>query len=263
VQRCVAGADGAQPPGVHGEGVERLPDQVELPLALVVAVQATCVQAGHLAPELPHRLPRPERLDDRGAEQAPDRAALEVQPGRVQHGPDQRHRSPVVGPQRQDQAAGGVRRADDVVVAVAPGDQGPGGVELGEVLVQVGDVVGRLVLAEGAAVLAQVDRVEVVPAGVPPRGVLGLEEVVGEPVHVQDRLAGGGIGPPADQGGDDRALGVVRELEGLGLERLAQDVRTDVDGVLWRHGVQSVSPRRPRTGCARHGSPAPARAGWS
>ena len=56
-------------------------------------------------------------------------------------------RLPVVGPQRQDQPAGGVRGDHDVGVPVALGDPLPGGVELGEVLGEVGDV-GR---ASGAA----------------------------------------------------------------------------------------------------------------
>ena len=52
-------------------------------------------------------------------------------------------RPPLVGPQRQGQAAGGVRGGHHVVVAVAADDPLPGGVEVGEVLREVGDVVGR------------------------------------------------------------------------------------------------------------------------
>ena len=66
----------------------------------------------------------------------------------------------------------------------------PGLVELGVVVAEVGDVVGGLVRAQRAAVLAQVEGVEVVAALGPPVGVPGLEEVVGEAVEVQHRLGG-------------------------------------------------------------------------
>ena len=65
----------------------------------------------------------------------------------------------------------------------------PGGVEVLEVLRDVGDVRRGLVLAQRAAVLAQVDGVEVVAAVGPPLGELLLEEVVAEPVHVEHRAA--------------------------------------------------------------------------
>ena len=190
MQPGVAVADRPQPAGVHRPRLHRLPGQVEVPLALVVAVQAAGVEAGHVAPELTHRLPDAQPLHRHRAGGAHQGVAVHVEPGGVEHQPRQLGGPAVVGPQRQGQATGRVRGGDDVVVTVADGDPVPGGVQVGEVLGQVGHVVGRLVLAQGAAVLAQVDRVEVVAAGVPPLGELGLEEVVGEPVDVEHRLAG-------------------------------------------------------------------------
>ncbi len=135
--------------------------------------------------------------------------------------------APLVDPERDGQATGGVGARDDVVVAVAFGDPPPRRVELGEVVAEVGDVVRRLVRTERAAVLPQVEGVEVVAAVGPPLGVAGLEEVVRESVHVQH-------GPPAccalavrgppDQGRHHRAFVVWREPDRLGGVRRPEDV---------------------------------------
>ena len=86
VQLGVAAADGAQPAEVDRERLHRLPRQVEVPLALVVAVQALGVEAVDVARDLAHRLP--ERPTPRIAT-VPTRAhperALHVEPGRVEH----------------------------------------------------------------------------------------------------------------------------------------------------------------------------------
>ena len=127
-------------------------------------------------------------------------------------------------PQRDGEAAGRVAGRDDLAVPVALRDAPPGEVDLGEVLVEVGDVVGGLVLAQRPAVLAQVEGVEGVAAVGPPPGVLGVEEVVGEAVHVQHRPAVGSRGLERDQGGDDGALAVGRERDGLDPVVGAEDV---------------------------------------
>ena len=182
-------ADRPQPPGVHGPRLERLELEVVVPLAGVVAVQALAVDRRDLARDLAHRLAAAEPADHRGARGAQPDRATHVEPRGVE-GDALEVRRALVGPQRQGQAAGRVRGGDDVVVAVALGDPAPRGVDVVEVLADVGDEVGRLPLAHAAAVAAQVDRVEVVAAGDPPVGVLLVEEVVVEPVDVQHRLAG-------------------------------------------------------------------------
>jgi hypothetical protein len=53
-----------------------------------------------------------------------------------------------VGPQTDDEAPGRVRGDDDVVVPVAGDDPVPGLLDLVEVLLEVADVVGRLVGTE-------------------------------------------------------------------------------------------------------------------
>ena len=151
-------------------------------------------------------------------------AALEVEPGRVHHRARQLGGAPVVGPEPDLEAAGGVRRDDDLGVPVALGDPLPGLVDLGVVVAQVGDVVGGLVRTQRAAVLAQVERVEVVAALGPPLGVPGLEEVVGEAVHVQHRLGRRAGGGTPHQRRDDRALVVGRQRDGLGEVGLAEHV---------------------------------------
>ncbi|MNW52825.1 hypothetical protein D3C74_303620 [compost metagenome] len=90
-----------------------------------------------------------------------------------------------------------------------------------EVLVVLGEVLHvprGLVGPQAAPVLAQVDGIEGGSLAVPVLGELGLEEVVAPPVHVQHgaRRAHGLLGRwvVTDQGRDDLALVVGRELEG-------------------------------------------------
>ena len=210
LQLGVAASDGAQPAEGHRERVDRLPVGVERPLAVVVGVQAATVVAADGARDQPGRLPGADLLDDRRAQTLHQAAALHVEPGGVQHHAREGGLS-LVGPQRHDQAAGGVGADHDVVVTVALGDPLEGGVEVGEVGAQVGDVVGRLVRPDRTTVLAQVDRVEVVAALGPPLGVVGLEEVVAEAVHVEDGATGGLRRTSYDEGRDDRSLLVGRQ----------------------------------------------------
>ena len=121
----------------------------------------------------------------------------------------------LVRPQRHGEAPGRVGGDDDLAVPVALGDPPPGQVDLGEVLVEVGDVVGGLVLAQRPAVLAEVDGVERVAAIGPPPGVLAVEEVVGETVHVEDGATVGTGRLEGDERGDDGALVVGWERDGL------------------------------------------------
>ena len=140
--------------------------------------------------------------------------------------------SPLVGPQGDGQTARRVGAEHHVVVPVATGDPVPRRVELLEVVRDVLDVARGVVLAQGPAVLAQVEGVEVVAAVVPPLGVLGVEEVVAEPVHVQHRPTGRSAPArsrtrfastaPSRRAEDDRLHGVRR----------AEDV--DVDGSMGR-----------------------------
>jgi hypothetical protein len=97
-------------------------------------------------------------------------------------------------------------------------------VELRVVLGQAAGEVGRLVRQEAAAVLPQVERVEV-PAPLGEEvGQVGLEEVVVEAVHVEHRAPGRPVGATPDQRGDDRPLVVATEVDRVALIGLAQDV---------------------------------------
>ena len=236
VQLGVAAAYGAQPADVDRAGLERLPGQVVVPLAAVLDVQRATVDVADLARDLAHRPGRAEPFDgDAGGGTAEPGRSLHVEPRRVQHHRGQLGRASLVRPQRRRQATRRVRRHDDLAVPVALGDAPPGEVDLGEVLVQVGDVVGRLVLAQRPAVLAEVDGVEGVAAVGPPPGVLGVEEVVGEAVHVQH---GTSVGPrrlERHQRGDHGPLAVGRErdrlhpvlrTEDVGLQRFRRHVAT-------------------------------------
>jgi hypothetical protein len=241
----VAVADGAEPAGVDPEGLQGLPVQVEVPLAVVVAVQRAPVETVDLPLDLLQRPPPAELLEHDRADGAQQDAALQVQPRGVEDQPGQLRGTPAVEPQRQGQAAGGVRRGDDVVVVVAGGDETPGGVQLLVVRGEVGDVVGGLPRQQRPAVLAQVEGVEVVAALEPPRGVLDLEEVVGEPVHVQHGAAGGPGGTPGDQRRDDGPLLVVAEVDGLREPGLPEDVGA-LRGVVVRargHGLILAATR--------------------
>ena len=104
----------------------------------------------------------------------------------------------------------------------------------GKYSVEVPAEVGRLVREQAAAVLAQVEGVEVPAAFDEEVGQVGLEEVVGETVQVEHGAPGGLVGPAADQGGQYRALVVVSEIDRLVLVRSAEQVRF--------HALDVISP---------------------
>ena len=116
-------------------------------------------------------------------------------------------------------------------LSVSCADGGQGATELGVVVErEVGDVVRRLAGAARAPALAQVEGEEREPVVGEEVGEGGLEEVVGEPVHVEDgadrvlrRLA-------THERADDLALavGILTELQHLLLVPVAQDVRLPV-----------------------------------
>src|SRR5699024_603028 len=105
------------------------------------------------------------------------------QPRTVQHQCIDSARVPVQV-QGGDQPAGGVRQQHHLLVVLGA-DGVQGAPEVFVVGGQVGHPAGGTSRADGAAVVAQVDGVEVVALVRPAPSVLGLEEVVGEPVHVQ------------------------------------------------------------------------------
>jgi hypothetical protein len=84
-----------------------------------------------------------------------------------------------------------------------------GEVELDEVVGQVGDVAGELLRAQGSAVAAQVERVEVVAELLDLVGEVRLEEVVVPAVDVEQRGAGPGA-VAAHERRDQRVLGLQR-----------------------------------------------------
>ena len=148
-----------------------------------------------------------------------------------------------------------------MVVPVAVDDPAPGGVDVVEVLADVGDEVGRLPLAQAAPVAPQVDGVEVVAALDPPVGVLLVEEVVVEAVHVEHGLGGRLLSPPLYEGGDDRPLLVLGEVDGLRGVGRPKDL-VDLAGRIGS-GHEASLPRF----VLKHAQPqfraVPERAGWS
>ena len=97
-------------------------------------------------------------------------------------------------------------------------------VQLDVVLGEVEAEVRRLVRQQRAAVLAEVEGVEVVAEPGPELGQVALEEVVAEAVHVQHGTLAAVRGGGVDERGDDAALAVVGELEHLRDEGLPEDV---------------------------------------
>jgi hypothetical protein len=106
------------------------------------------------------------------------------------------------------------------------GDEAESGVQLLVVLREVDDVVRGLVGTKRAAVLPQVQGVEVVAPLDPEVRGRGLEEVVAEAVEVEHRTTRRplGRGTPTHEGRDDLALAVGCESDGLGEVRLTEDV---------------------------------------
>ena len=85
---------------VDRQRLDRLPGEVEVPLALVVAVQAARVEAADLARDLAHRLPGAELVEHAAAAGERIHGSLQVEPRRVQHHAGELRRLPLVGPQR-------------------------------------------------------------------------------------------------------------------------------------------------------------------
>ena len=113
----LAGADRPDPACVDRPGRDRLPVEVEVPLADVVAVQAARIDTGHLARDLPHRVERADPVDDRECHQPGEGVAVHVDPRRVQEDAGDRVAA-VVQPQRHGEPAGGVGGEHQVVVGL-------------------------------------------------------------------------------------------------------------------------------------------------
>jgi hypothetical protein len=95
---------------------------------------------------------------------------------------------------------------------------------------KVGDVMRRLAGTARAPTLAQVEGEEREPTVGEEVGEGGLEEVVGEPVHVEDGAVGLLRRLATHERSDDPALpvGILTELQHLLLVPVAQDVRLPV-----------------------------------
>ena len=150
-----------------------------------------------------------------------------------------------VQPQRHDQAARGVPvhqhlRGRHLV------DDIEGTLELGVVAGQIGGEVRRLAVSPRTAAFVQVKGVEREAEGGKVVGQLGVEEVVGEPVHEQHRMSCGRVGlAAAHQRGEQVALAVGIGAEG---ERLLPVTRQHVglpsrhDSHLNRLAVDALAP---------------------
>lgn len=224
-----------EPARVQREAAFGSPPLVVRPRPLRGARHRACVEAGVDRRHRREGVPLRTQLDDRRDDRPPDRVGLELEPRAVQHESLDERRVPRC-PERQREPARGVAHRHEP--PALPGVLCPDRVERGgDVLVvggQVAHVPGRLVRPQAPPVLPQVEGVE---AGAEPfdaLGELGLEEVVRPPVHVQDVdvVQRTGVGsepvghrpPPTDQGGDDRAFGVLAERELESLVRRAEDV---------------------------------------
>jgi hypothetical protein len=117
----------------------------------------------------------------------------------------------VVRPQRRHEAACRVAVDEQAVVPVLVADDPHRLVQFRVVLGEVGAEVRRLVRLDAAAVLAQVERVEVDAPRGEEVGQVGLEEVVDEAVDVQHGGAGRLACAAGDERRTDRALVVVLE----------------------------------------------------
>jgi hypothetical protein len=103
----LTGPYGAKPAGVHRPRPQRLPGQVEVPLALVLAVQAAGVEAGHPARYLQAGSAGTDPVQHRHRQLPGDDVSVHVEPGRVQHDAGDVEGA-VGGPQRDREAAGRV-----------------------------------------------------------------------------------------------------------------------------------------------------------
>ena len=221
VQPCVSAPDRVDPAERHREPADRLPVQVVIELAVVVAVQRGAVAA--LGRRAGHQLLAEARYraDRCGADGAQDRRALQVQPRAVQDkavdvlGGGGAATPQPVQPQRHDQTARRVAVQQHLRPAGGRDDDVERALQLDVVAGQVGGEVRSLAFPPGSAALVQVERVEGKAAVDEVVGHLGVEEVVGEPVHQQYGVPGGVVLIAcANQGGHQIALAV-----GIGAER--------------------------------------------
>jgi hypothetical protein len=97
-------------------------------------------------------------------------------------------------------------------------------VQLGEVGRDVTREVGRLMAAQAASVLAQVDGVEVDARADEEVREMGLKEIVGVAVDVEHGARGRCLAAPTDQGRNDRTLVVFVEVDRHALVRRAQHI---------------------------------------
>ena len=183
----VTDRDGAQPAGAHRVGGRRPPGRVVRPLAAGRRVEGAGVVARVDVGQRRLGLEPGEARDGRTGQVPQHRGPLQLEPRAVQHEPADRAGMPV-RPQGRDQAAR--RVAHDHEPRVHPelgADDVERRLELLVVGVEVVDVARRLVRAQAAAVLAQVEGVERGAAGVPVLRQARLEEVVRPAVDVEDR----------------------------------------------------------------------------
>jgi len=229
---CVEPAEGHREPG------QRLQAEVKVPFPGAADVQGQPVHARR-----PLELPVGERpaqyAQGLGEGPALDGRALQVEPRAVQHqggdGRDPPLGSPAVQPQRDDEAAGGVRGDDHGPAGMGAGDDRERPLKLFVVQGEVRHVVRGLARPSCPAAFAQVQTVE--RQAVPGKGIgqLGLEEIVGEAVHVEHGalrdLAGGWLAPHQHGGGRALSIRVGPQVELVAAVTRAEDIRLPLAAV--------------------------------
>ena len=199
--------DGREPADAQEERRVALEIVVEHPLSVLIGPDRAPVMAdvdggqrgrrGHRADGAEHRLRRrPE-----------DGIALQLEPGRVEHHGGE-GAGPLAGVQAADQSPRRMPHEHDPVVTLGA-ELRDGEVEFDEVVGQVRDVAGELLRAQGPAVAAQVEGVEVVAEALDLVGQVRLEEVVVPAVDVEQRGAGPGA-VAAHERRHQRVLGLER-----------------------------------------------------
>jgi hypothetical protein len=236
VQPGVPAADGVEPAERHREPVQRLPGKIEFPFPGAADVQGLPVHARRSL-ELPVGECPAQYAQGLGERSPLDLRALQVEPRAVQHqagdGRDPPARAPAVQPQRDDQAAGRVGGDDHGQAGMGIGDDRQRPLELLVVQGEIRHVMRGLARPPGPAALAQVETVERQAVAGEGIGQLGLEEIVGEAVHVEHSaprdLAVSRLAP--HQHGGDRAFAVRvgAQVEFVAAVARAEDVRLPVD----------------------------------
>ncbi len=178
----------------------------------------------------PGRRDAGDRLQRRGAEGAHGGGGRHGQERAVEEQPvDQAPTGPAAGPQGGDQPTGGVPVDQQPAMAVLLADDPHRLVQFLVVGGEVADEVRRVVRAQRAAVLAQVDRVEGEAGGHVVVGEVGLEPVVVVTVDVEDGLLRTGD-QPAHQRRRDLALLVRAQRQLRRLVGGTQDVFAELHG---------------------------------